>query len=270
MNRREAIKYGLAFLAGFIPSSSAEPIRRGRIQLPIPPIVETYARNVEVMRNDTILRAGSVLFYGSDPRRFPAQGSLLKDEGKYYVSTIKHAIAALALREHKMGLYIPFLGNFVEDSRRFSVYLSQSTVNENIVALPMQEAQQQMLRILETAGYVLPLQLRKEVPEVGHMVAIPHPETANYSYHRITNIMQDIITLEEETRYQNPPICSGQSGAPLLFIDESSGEPKLTNEVIGVLSGSVITTKQYVDEFNRLCSSAAIVAQLHNRFSRKP
>lgn len=269
MNRREVILLGLVAATGAIPSSSSEAIRRDKLAIKVPDVVKAYARNVEELRNDTILRAGSVLFYGSTSV-FPGQGALIKDNGTYYVGTIKHTLSTISLKERKLGIYIPLVGHFEEDARKLSTKLSESPINDDIIALPLNQQQQDIVRVLEALGYILPLQFRREFPKHGEMIAVPHPETANYSYHRITDVLNGVITLEQERMYQNPPVCSGHSGAPLLFVNEASGQTTLTNEIVGVQVGALVATEQYIDMYNRLCSNGGTIAQLHNRSSSKP
>lgn len=263
MKRRELLGLGVAVLVGGIPSSSAEPIRRDQVSVVIPSAVSAFARNVEDMSNDTILRAGSVLFYGTNSR-FPDQGALIKDQGRYYVMGIRHAISSLGLREHKMGIYIPFAGNLVEDSRRMSLNLSHAQTRDDILALLLPTKYQERLKILEDFHFIQALEFRRESPQVGQMVAIPNPETASYSYHRITDINLGLFSLLPDRRYANPPLCQGQSGAPILYIDESGSESRLTNQVIGAHAHAI---NQFTDVYGRLCSTSATIGQLHNRFS---
>lgn len=266
MRERHLATIGLAALITMgIPTSSAEPIRRAAIPLDTPPVVSTYASNVEIFRNDTILRAGSVLLYGTDSH-FPAQGALIKDNGKYYVWTIRHAITALALREHKMGVYIPFVGSFVEDSRRMTFAFSESVNRDDIVALQLKEQEKARVLALENAGFILPLEFRRELPQINQMVAIPNPEAARYFYYRISDINLNLLALIEETRYQNPPVCQGQSGAPVLYVDETSRKTILTNQVLGaVVAGGDLNPSQ-IDKYGRLCSHFAVLVQMHNRY----
>lgn len=263
MRRGEFITLSVAILIGGIPSSSSEPIRRSQTSLTIPPVVSTYAQNVENVNRDTILRAGSVLFYGSNSG-FPAQGALLKDQDRYYVWTIKHAISALALREYKIGIYVPFLGNLTEDSRHISLNLSHAQTGDDILALPLPQKYQERIKSLENLHFIQALEFKKEKPQMGQMVAIPHPETTVYSYHRITDINLGLFSLLPDRRYVSPPLCQGQSGAPVLYIDESGSEPRMTNKVIGAHAHAI---NQFPDAYGRLCSTSATIGQLHDRFS---